>query len=84
MDSAEESAVCSWVDGRGAGAWKLALWILRKNPLFVLVRGYRDIFLDGRAPEFGPLWKLWLVGVLACVLGYAWFHKLRKSFADVI
>jgi lipopolysaccharide transport system permease protein len=61
-----------------------ALWILAKNPLFVLVREYRGIFLDGRAPEFGPLWKLWVLGTLVCVLGYGWFHKLRRSFADVI
>jgi lipopolysaccharide transport system permease protein len=61
-----------------------ALWILDKNPLFVLVRGYRDIFLEHRAPEFGPLWKLWVASIAVCVLGYAWFHKLRKSFADVI
>ena len=58
--------------------------LLAKNPLFVLVRGYLDIFLEGRAPAFGPLWKLWLVAALAFVLGHAWFYKLRKSFADII
>ena len=67
-----------------AGLPAAALPILRKNPLFVLVRGYRDVLLEGRAPQFEPLWKLWAVAVLAYVLGYAWFHKLRKSFADVI
>ena len=61
-----------------------AAWILRKNPLFVLVRAYRAVLLEGRNPDFGPLWKFWLLAVVVCVLGYAWFHKLRKSFADVI
>jgi lipopolysaccharide transport system permease protein len=61
-----------------------ALGILSKNPLFVLVRGYRAILLEGAAPAFGPLWKLWLVSAAACILGHAWFYKLRKSFADVI
>jgi lipopolysaccharide transport system permease protein len=54
------------------------------NPITVLVRGYRAVFLEGRAPQFGPLWKLWLLGIVAAVLGHAWFYKLRKSFPDVI
>jgi len=58
--------------------------ILRKNPIFVLVRGYRAIFLEHHAPELLPLVKLWAVAILVFFLGHAWFHKLRKSFADVI
>jgi hypothetical protein len=27
---------------------------------------------------------LWIVSLAAAVIGYAWFHRLRKSFADVI
>ena len=61
-----------------------AVVILRKNPLFVLVRGYRAIFLEGHAPDALPLVKLWAVALLVFLLGYAWFSKLRKSFADVI
>lgn len=57
---------------------------LAKNPIFVLVRGYRAILLEHHAPDFGPMWKLWLLSLVVAVLGYAWFHKLRKSFADVI
>jgi lipopolysaccharide transport system permease protein len=58
--------------------------ILTKNPVYVLVRGYRDIFLEGRAPDPGPLWKLSLLSLASFLLGHAWFYKLRKSFADVI
>ena len=58
--------------------------VLAKNPIYVLVRGYRAIFLEGHAPAFGALWKLWLVGVVVFAAGHAWFYKLRKSFADVI
>lgn len=61
-----------------------ALPLLGKNPLFVLVRGYRAIFLEGHAPEWQALWKLWLLALAAFLFGYAWFHKLRRSFADVI
>jgi lipopolysaccharide transport system permease protein len=61
-----------------------AFAILRKNPFYVLVRGYRAIFLESHAPELLPLIKLWAVAVVVFVLGYAWFYKLRKNFADVI
>ncbi len=60
-----------------------ALRVLSKNPMFVLVRGYRAL-LEGRAPALGPYWKLCLVAAAVFILGHAWFHKLRKSFADII
>jgi len=62
----------------------LGLRILSKNPFFVLVRGYRSIFLEGHGLAFSPMWKLWLLAVLVCILGHAWFYKLRRHFADVI
>jgi lipopolysaccharide transport system permease protein len=58
--------------------------LLSKNPIYVLVRGYRAIFLDTQAPAFGPLWKLWLLSAAMFILGHAVFYKLRKSFADII
>ncbi len=58
--------------------------ILSLNPIFVLVRGYRAIFLQSRAPDFAPLALLWIGSAIVAILGYAWFHRLRKSFADVI
>jgi lipopolysaccharide transport system permease protein len=61
-----------------------AIPILSKNPMFILVRGYRDVLLGGHAPAFGPLWKLWLLSTAVCILGHAWFYKLRKNFADVL
>ena len=61
-----------------------AMGVLTKNPLLVLVRGYRTILLEGGAPAFGPLWKLWLLAAAVFILGHAWFYKLRRTFADVI
>jgi lipopolysaccharide transport system permease protein len=58
--------------------------VLAKNPIYVLVRGYRAIFLEHHAPAFGSMWKLWLVSALVFVAGHAWFYKLRKSFADML
>ena len=61
-----------------------AMSILSKNPMFVLVRGYRYVLLDGRAPSAGSVWKLYVISAAIFIVGHAWFHKLRKSFADII
>ena len=58
--------------------------VLSYNPILVLVRGYRAIFLEGKAPAFGPLAALWIGSGVVALLGHAWFHRLRRSFADVI
>jgi lipopolysaccharide transport system permease protein len=58
--------------------------VMRQNPLYVLVRGYRAVFLEGHAPEFLPLVKLWVIALALFFLGHVWFYRLRKSFADVI
>jgi len=61
-----------------------AIPILRFNPLFVLVRAYRAVFLENQSPSMRGVIGLWIVSAAAAVIGYAWFHRLRKSFADVI
>ena len=58
--------------------------ILAVNPILVLVRGYRAIFLEHHAPDFASLAALWIVSGALAVFGHAWFHRLRRSFADVI
>ncbi len=58
--------------------------VLGWNPIYVLVRGYRAIFLEGRAPEFAPLAAMWIGSAALAVVGHAWFHRLRRSFADLI
>jgi len=61
-----------------------AIPVLRFNPLFVLVRAYRAVFLENQAPSMRGVIGLWMVGAAVAITGYAWFHRLRKSFADVI
>ena len=58
--------------------------ILEFNPILVLVRGYRAILLEGHAPQLRPLAVLWVASFALAICGHAWFHKLRRSFADVI
>ena len=57
---------------------------LRLNPIYVLVRGYRAIFLEATAPDMRSLVWLTIFSAVVFIAGHAWFHKLRKSFADLI
>ena len=61
-----------------------ALEVLAKNPIFVLVRGYRAILLESKPPDWIAVAGLSAISVLIFLLGHAWFYKLRKSFADLI
>jgi lipopolysaccharide transport system permease protein len=58
--------------------------VLSANPIFVLVRAYRSIFLEHQAPAFGSLAKLSVLGFAIFIVGHAWFYKLRKSFPDLL
>jgi lipopolysaccharide transport system permease protein len=58
--------------------------ILTKNPMYVLVRGYRAVFLEGQAPDAVAMGAFSAVAVVMFVAGHACFYKLRRSFADVI
>lgn len=58
--------------------------IVSKNPLYILVRAYRAVILEGQAPDWIALGALTFFSGFVFLAGYAWFHKLRKSFADLI
>lgn len=57
---------------------------LTLNPMYGLVTNYRRIFLESQAPLWLGMGKMWLLSIVVCIFGHAWFYKLRKSFADVI
>lgn len=61
-----------------------SLAILGKNPVYIIVRAYRAILIDGHAPEWQAMWKLWLVAIVVFAAGHQWFAKLRRSFADAL
>lgn len=54
------------------------------NPFTALVRNYRRIILEGLPPDWAGLAYFSLFAILAFVVGYWWFARSRKSFADVI
>ncbi|HTS78528.1 MAG TPA: ABC transporter permease [Bryobacteraceae bacterium] len=61
-----------------------AVRILSANPIYILVRGYRDVFLENHAPAWRGVAALWIISAAVAIAGHAWFHRLRRSFADVI
>lgn len=58
--------------------------LLHLNPMYTLVRGYRMVLLEAVYPDAGTLLRLWLLAVFVFFAGHAWFHRLQRSFADVV
>ncbi len=54
------------------------------NPMFTIVNNYRRILLDGAGLETKALVALTLGSLIVFWLGYSWFYRTRKSFADVL
>ena len=59
-------------------------WLFELNPLYVLVRSYRSIFLEASAPPWEPLGWLMFGATMVFLVGHAWFHKMKKSFSDAL
>ena len=58
--------------------------LIEVNPFTPLVRSYRRVFLEGLAPDWRGLAYFTLVALVVFVIGYWWFARTRKNFADVI
>ncbi|MEO8013510.1 MAG: ABC transporter permease, partial [Polaromonas sp.] len=54
------------------------------NPLTPAVEMARDLLYWGRVPDLKMLLLYFLGTVLVAWLGFAWFQKTRKGFADVL
>lgn len=54
------------------------------NPMYIIVSNYRRIFLEGRIVDMRSLALLTGVSLLVFWVGYGWFYRTRKSFADVL
>ncbi len=54
------------------------------NPLTYVIEQMRDVLMWGNMPNFYQLFIAMCVGSLVAWLGFAWFQKTRRGFADVI
>jgi lipopolysaccharide transport system permease protein len=57
---------------------------LALNPFTPIVRGYRRAALEGLPPDLPGLAYAAAAGLLAFLLGYWFFARTRKNFADVL
>lgn len=54
------------------------------NPFTPLVRNYRRVLLEGLGPDWRGLGYFAAFAFVSFVVGYWWFARTRKNFADVI
>ncbi|PLC52509.1 sugar ABC transporter permease [Pollutimonas nitritireducens] len=58
--------------------------IIMANPLTVIIEQAREVLIWGRLPNWTLLSLYTVVALAVAWVGYAWFQKTRKGFADVI
>jgi len=58
--------------------------LLYLNPLMPVIEQTRAVLFWGKAPDFGMLGIYWVLAAFVAWLGFAWFQKTRKGFADVL
>jgi lipopolysaccharide transport system permease protein len=58
-------------------------WLMM-NPLTFIIEQAREVLIWGRMPDWLGLGCYMLVAVIIGWVGYAWFQKTRKGFADVL
>lgn len=58
-------------------------WLML-NPLTLIIEQARAVLILGQMPDWAALAIYGLVALLVAWLGYAWFQKTRKGFANVL
>lgn len=58
-------------------------WLLA-NPLTFIIEQAREVVIWGRQPNWSFLGAYSVIAVLIAWLGFVWFQKTRKGFADVL
>jgi lipopolysaccharide transport system permease protein len=54
------------------------------NPLTLPIEQARDVLIWGRVPDLGALALYGVFAAAVAALGFLWFEKTRKGFADVL
>jgi len=58
--------------------------LIHLNPLAIVIDQSRDVLIFGKIPDMATWLTITACGVITAWLGYAWFQKTRKGFADVL
>jgi len=59
-------------------------YLLYINPLTPVIEMTRDVLYWGKIPNLIVLTIYWIITFVIAWLGFAWFQKTRKGFADVL
>lgn len=59
-------------------------YIYQINPITAVVENMRLVVIWGQSPDWGTWLTGLLIGVVFFILGYLWFVKSKKAFADII
>jgi lipopolysaccharide transport system permease protein len=59
-------------------------FLLYLSPITVAVEQTRDVLYWGKLPDFFSLFQYYVFSLAVACLGFAWFQKTRKGFADVL
>lgn len=57
---------------------------MRLNPLTFIIEQVRAVLVWGHEPHWSGLLLYAIIAVAVAWLGFAWFQKTRKGFADVL
>lgn len=58
--------------------------LMQLNPLTLAIEQARDVLIWGRLPAVSEYAGYFLFNAIIAVLGFAWFQKTRRGFADVL
>lgn len=59
-------------------------WLIDLNPLAQVVEQSRAVMIAGSVPSGAWFITAWAIGLALHWLGFAWFQKTRRGFADVL
>lgn len=58
--------------------------MMNANPLTFIIEQVREVLIWGRLPDWAGLGLYSLMALFTAWIGYAWFQRTRKGFADVL
>jgi ABC-type polysaccharide/polyol phosphate export permease len=59
-------------------------WVLRANPMYWLIDGYREVMIYGSAPDWTTLGRFALVAALLLAAGSSFFMAQKPRFPDLL
>lgn len=57
-------------------------WILKYNPMTYIIEAFRNIFYYQKMPDIKSLVIVLVISIVLCIVGYLFFSKLQKKFAE--